>query len=113
MTFFKKKTILPPSDALWGVRPVKCQIGSFSYCMSYALYTKYVHICKTGACGDFDFISRVYHSEEKPKVVWMEDIFVSTQNAPSYGNAEGVSVISNIDGKERRIIRRSHRVTHR
>ena len=107
--FFQEQTILPPEDSLWGIRPIRFKIGSFSYCMTHKLFSKYIHVCKTGDTGDFDFIHRVFYSDEKPKISWTKDVFVRTQNTPSHGRIEdnGVTTEFRISstGKQRRVIR--------
>jgi len=105
-TFSSNTKTLPPKNAWWGVRPVKTQIGSFNYCMSYKLYHKYINVCKTGLTGDYDFINRVYHSEDKPVIKWIDEIFVSCQES-SNGMAEANDLYSTIrqNGTQRRVIR--------
>lgn len=105
--FFNGREVFPPVNKFWGVRPVKCNIGSFSYCMSHKLYTKYVGTCRTGATGDFDFINAVFNSPEKPKIEWVKDIFVSCQGGANKGkNEEGEVRAEPTTGKKRRVIRR-------
>jgi len=103
--FFSETKILPLQDKFWGARPIKCQIGSFNYCMTHELYTKYVNVCRTGFTGDFDFINRVYFSDEKPKIEWIPEVFVSCQGSAGQGKIDG-EVRTTSTGSTRRVIKR-------
>lgn len=69
--------VLPPLDTNWGKVVSHAKIGSFNYIVKNEIYKKYIHICKTGIAGDFDFISKVLNIGFS--TIWMEDIMVSVQ----------------------------------
>lgn len=71
--------VLPPVDRYWGIKPVKAFIGSFNYCIRKEIYDEHIHICKTGACGDYDLIESVFNRVPFPSVFWYNKIFVATQ----------------------------------
>jgi len=101
--FNSETHILPPTDKFWGIRPMKCAIGSFNYCVSYKLYTKYIHTCRTGITGDYDFINNVLYGTDHPKVEWVNEIFVACQNGASKGKLEGMVLMS--PEKQQRVLR--------
>jgi len=71
--------VLPPLDRYWGIKPVKAFIGSFNYCIRKEIYDEYIHICNTGACGDYDLITAIFNKTPPPYVFWYNKIFVATQ----------------------------------
>ena len=84
--FTEVQCVLPPIDPRWGVHPTRGLIGSFNYCTTRELYNKYIHLCKSGLSGDFDFIETVFNSTPKDKVFWLKKILVKTQQK-SFGEA--------------------------
>jgi len=77
--FTEINLILPPLDHYWNVKPIKSFIGSFNYCIRKEIYDEHIHLCYTGACGDFDLIDSIFKREPPPNVIWFNKILVSTQ----------------------------------
>jgi glycosyltransferase involved in cell wall biosynthesis len=98
-------TDLPPKDTNWGKTIVKAKIGSFNYAIKNELYEKYIHVCKTGIAGDFDFLKRVLNSSADLKVIWIDRTFVGIQ-VKSKGRP--VQSIRNV-GNKRILSRRKNR----
>lgn len=72
-------TDLPPKDTNWGKTVVKAKIGSFNYAIKNELYKRYIHVCKSGIAGDFDFLKKVLNHCPLHKVEWIDKTFVGIQ----------------------------------
>lgn len=72
-------TDLPPKDTNWGKTIVRAKIGSFNYAIKNELYKQYIHVCKTGVAGDYDFLKKVLNHPTKLNVEWINTTFVGIQ----------------------------------
>lgn len=87
-------TDLPPKDTNWGKAVVKAKIGSFNYAIKNELYKKFIHVCKTGVAGDFDFLKKVLNHPGL-KVEWIDHTFVGIQIKSKGKAVQSIRVVGN------------------
>jgi glycosyltransferase involved in cell wall biosynthesis len=75
--FVSPSKTLPLLNENWNKRPVRGKIGSFNYAVKRSIYNEYIHNCKSGVTGDYDFINSVLSLDVY--TIWLENIFVECQ----------------------------------
>jgi glycosyltransferase involved in cell wall biosynthesis len=95
--------VLPPVNTNWGKLIEKSKIGSFNYAVKSEFYNQYIHVCRSGITGDFDFINKVLNSKTL-NVIWTDKVFVASQVK---GKGRQINEIEERNGKK--ILRKNRR----